>query len=119
MLSARSSRRFSSAIVAANRVYRSRPADVPTVKEVPVGKQRLTSLIDTRPLCKVRALPEGRCTMTGERIDLSSDGPGALESAPKSGAGQGSRPFVGMHFTCCDIYTRIYLNSERTMFYGH
>lgn len=64
--------------------------------------------------------------MPGEHLDISSESSTArdarsstAQSRAASGAGQGSRPFVGMHFTCCDIYTRIYLNSERTMFFGH
>jgi hypothetical protein len=64
--------------------------------------------------------------MPGEHLDLSTDGPvgddagsTAGDRMPAAGAGQGGKPFVGMHFTCCDIYTRIYLNTQRTMFYGH
>ena len=63
--------------------------------------------------------------MPGEHLDLSTDGPAgddagstAGDRMPAAGAGQGGKPFVGMHFTCCDIYTRIYLNTQRTMFYG-
>ncbi len=29
------------------------------------------------------------------------------------------RPYIGMHFKCCNIYTRIYLNQEQTAFTGH
>ena len=28
------------------------------------------------------------------------------------------RPFLGMHFKCCNIYTRIYLNKKGTAFVG-
>ncbi|UCD64961.1 MAG: hypothetical protein JSW34_05900 [Candidatus Zixiibacteriota bacterium] len=30
----------------------------------------------------------------------------------------GKRPFIGMHFKCCHVYTRIYLNRKRTAFVG-
>jgi hypothetical protein len=64
--------------------------------------------------------------MPGEHLDISSESSTARDAGLSAsnlkavgGAGQGGRPFVGMHFTCCDIYTRIYLNTERTMFFGH
>ena len=28
------------------------------------------------------------------------------------------RPFIGMHFKCCNKYTRIYLNAKGTAFVG-
>ncbi|MDF1544147.1 MAG: hypothetical protein P1R58_03475 [bacterium] len=28
------------------------------------------------------------------------------------------RPFIGMTFKCCNIYSRIYLNKKRTAFVG-
>jgi hypothetical protein len=55
--------------------------------------------------------------MPGEHLDLSSDG--LSGDQPRDGTGQGGRPFVGMHFTCCDIYTRIYINAQQTSFIGH
>jgi hypothetical protein len=35
------------------------------------------------------------------------------ESSPKP-----SRPFLGVHFKCCNVYYRIYLNKELTAFVG-
>ncbi len=29
-----------------------------------------------------------------------------------------SRPFVGIHFKCCNVYSRIYLNKQRNAFVG-
>ena len=29
------------------------------------------------------------------------------------------KPFVGMHFKCCHVYSRIYINAKRTAFSGH
>jgi hypothetical protein len=53
--------------------------------------------------------------MPGEHLDLSSDGSGAdgAKSAPASG-----RKFVGIHFTCCDLYTRVYANRDETAYEG-
>ncbi|MEW5994324.1 MAG: hypothetical protein AB1744_08000 [Candidatus Zixiibacteriota bacterium] len=30
----------------------------------------------------------------------------------------GRRPFIGMHFTCCHVYSRVYLNKPGTAFVG-
>ncbi len=54
--------------------------------------------------------------MPGEHLDLSSEGPG--------GTGAGSKPnserkFVGVQFTCCDVYTRVYINRDETAYEGH
>lgn len=29
------------------------------------------------------------------------------------------RPFIGMWFRCCNVYTRIYLNTTKTAYAGH
>ena len=51
--------------------------------------------------------------MSGQNLDLSSDGP-AQRSIKASG-----RKFVGVHFTCCDAYTRVYVNRQRTAYEGN
>lgn len=51
--------------------------------------------------------------MPGENLDLSSDppGPGNRESA--------GRRYVGMHFACCDVYSRVYINRASTAYEGN
>ncbi len=49
----------------------------------------------------------------GRHLDLSSD--------PKPSAEHGAsgpRKFLGVHFTCCDVYDRVYLNREGTAYRG-
>lgn len=36
-----------------------------------------------------------------------------MSEQPKSG-----RPFLGMHFKCCNVYSRLYLNKQGTAFVG-
>jgi hypothetical protein len=31
----------------------------------------------------------------------------------------GPRPSVAVHFKCCNVYLRIYLNRQGTAFFGH
>ena len=53
--------------------------------------------------------------MPGEHLDLSSESPWqGRDSAAPSG-----RPFVGVRFACCDVYSRIYVNREQTAYVGH
>ncbi len=56
--------------------------------------------------------------MVGEYLDLTSgeenDDPHGAASAAS-----GRRPFLGVHFVCCDVYSRIYVNRERSSYVGH
>jgi len=52
--------------------------------------------------------------MAGERLDLSSEGP--IREPEK---GSSSRRFVGVHFVCCDVYSRVYVNHEETAYVGN
>jgi hypothetical protein len=52
--------------------------------------------------------------MRGDRLDLSSEPPqrSSEDASP-------DRPYLGIHFACCSVYSRIYRNAERTAYVGH
>lgn len=50
--------------------------------------------------------------MPGENLDLCSEPPENRSS------GQ-ARPFVGVHFACCDVYSRVYINRVRSAYEGN
>jgi hypothetical protein len=53
--------------------------------------------------------------MPGEHLDLSSE-----SNLPSSNVRPGDgRRFVGVHFVCCDVYTRVYLNRDETGYEGN
>ena len=54
--------------------------------------------------------------MSGEHLDLSSGETFGGRSDTKS---QTSRKFVGVQFTCCDVYTRVYVNRDSTAYEGN
>jgi hypothetical protein len=60
--------------------------------------------------CKI-GLKQGS-EMAGEKLDLNSDP--QLPPAPKGA----NRRFVGIHFACCDVYIRIYVNPGETAYVG-
>jgi hypothetical protein len=55
---------------------------------------------------------DGAVLMDAERLDLTSD-PQDAESATAP------RNYVGIHFTCCGVYARVYVNREGTAYAGH
>ena len=57
--------------------------------------------------------------MPGEHLDLCSDpGGDAAGDASRAQPADGRR-FVGVHFTCCDVYTRVYINRDETAYEGN
>jgi hypothetical protein len=51
--------------------------------------------------------------MAGELLDLTDD-PGGDSKQPT----KRDRKFVGVHFTCCDMYSRVYINRDATAYEG-
>lgn len=51
----------------------------------------------------------------GRHLDLSSGGEPGRGSSKSEGAGR----FLGVHFECCDVYSRVYPNREETAYVGH
>lgn len=48
-------------------------------------------------------------------IEHLGDDPSGARPAPKSTG----RPWVGIRFECCSVYTRVYRNQEGTAYLGH
>jgi hypothetical protein len=62
--------------------------------------------------------------MAGDFLDISSDPepqrPGhSAARDPQIAPAPGARRFVGVHFACCDVYSRIYINRESTAYIGY
>jgi hypothetical protein len=52
--------------------------------------------------------------MSGQHLDLTDD---PFDGDRRDNLPAGRR-FVGVHFTCCDVYTRVYVNSDQTAYEG-
>ena len=54
--------------------------------------------------------------MKGKQLDLESTPAGneALQAENATG-----RRFLGVHFLCCDVYTRVYVNRDATAYVGN
>ena len=52
--------------------------------------------------------------MAGEHLDLSSGSP---EDHSQT-RGPTGRPYLGIHFACCDVYARVYINRDQTGYEG-
>jgi hypothetical protein len=55
--------------------------------------------------------------MPGQLLDLSTPAPAPAALVPDRN-GESAR-FLGVHFACCDAYSRVYANRERTAYVGH
>ena len=55
--------------------------------------------------------------MVGEHLDLTTDEPDDGHTPRTDSAG--SRRFVSVHFVCCNVYSRVYINRDRTAFEGN
>jgi hypothetical protein len=50
--------------------------------------------------------------MVGENLDIN-------EAFDRPRKDRVERKFVGVHFTCCDVYTRVYVNRSETAYDGN
>ena len=55
--------------------------------------------------------------MTGRHLDLSSPAPPPPALAPDA-IGEATR-FLGVHFACCEVYSRVYVNQAKTCYVGY
>jgi len=53
--------------------------------------------------------------MAGERLDIHSETSTSAGSEPSPSG----RPFLGVQFACCGVYTRVYINRNHTAYEGH
>ena len=54
----------------------------------------------------------------GERLDLSSDPPGAKAAPSAKSAARPGQPYLGIYFACCGVYHRIYMNAAADAYVG-
>ncbi|MCA9246955.1 MAG: hypothetical protein KDA42_07565 [Planctomycetales bacterium] len=58
--------------------------------------------------------------MVGEHLDLTSgDDPAPRRHIAASHNESSARRFLGVHFACCDVYARIYINHDQTAYAGN
>ena len=56
-------------------------------------------------------------TDKGQHLDLSTGG--EPTSRPTVGGAAPGGKFLGVHFECCDVYSRVYPNRDQTAYVGH
>jgi hypothetical protein len=61
--------------------------------------------------------------MPGDYLDLSGEPAGQSRehrgTSDDSAGKTGGRRFVGIHFMCCDVYSRVYVNRPETAYVGN
>ena len=72
--------------------------------------------MDSRPVADSIGMGEKQ-----KRLDIVLESDGTLRDAsatPASAEQAGDRPWIGIHFQCCGIYTRVYRQREATSYEG-
>ncbi len=59
-----------------------------------------------------------RCTADGN-IDLSAGGVDLSEGGNAADPGGSIRPWIGIHFECCNVYSRLYRAPDALRYEGH
>jgi hypothetical protein len=61
--------------------------------------------------------------MPGDFLDLTSTPDGRSRehggTSDDVASKASARRFVGIHFACCDVYSRVYINRQETAYVGH
>ena len=50
-------------------------------------------------------------------LDLGGAGPGETKPAPPDQP-RTARPFISVHFDCCKVFSRVYINRDRSAYVG-
>ena len=56
--------------------------------------------------------------MDDDIVDIAGMGSSAPSPQPRHDATTGGRPFISVHFECCNVYQRIYRNAAGTAYVG-
>jgi hypothetical protein len=54
--------------------------------------------------------------MVGENFDSVQ---GRSDRLQNEGTDEDGRAFLGVNFTCCHVYARVYINHDRSQYIGH
>ena len=70
---------------------------------------------DPRRTNKLKEVGCWEHVMTGEHLDLSSES-SSTDGQPTDAS---NARFLGIQFTCCSVYSRLYVNQQKTVYEGY